>query len=596
MNQQFYLGLSTNHKVTQEHAEFRFRNQYVTLTDIVEHIKGKGVLYPPITQGLYYEDCIFCVQKAFKFTQTPLVPFDLDMTKCRMEDYLDKLPYWLRPTIAFKTRNNNDGDGIFKFRFLYLFDTPIVTREMYYSTYETIKREIEKYTNGDFGEDQYAYGLVPDSKSNRGNCCKPIRTKPSSEIVVREHIFSLSEFDVQQIFFDLDYDTSERIDQTLFSQRLYDSIMKQGCYLPDSYYRRRFENYSVTRTEFHKGFAFVRGNLNFAQFIRKFTFDKATKSYQPSKWEVGQGRHKKLRMDGFIARFNFYKCIGEQNDISLNGDELFQILYQEARDWFEIKDKNNNDVISRKFIMEVVTEVLNADISNVIAIVHDYNQKIDAREKRKRQLIRLDINYWKRFVPYSSYKKEIGKMCRRVARVLKILNLYDENKTKKENIALFDTLDKDIGFPSYGEEALGKFISDCKLIYKKITTPKIISESEIRDLLFSNEGFTATPWCMSFENYASLFVSDNSMIEKLATIAQNSLTKYWSQVKEGIRDKPKNGRPCSSWQEQLVPLDAKLPLKELYAKVELLSPNIPYNSVKTWKHRTMKKLAIASIG
>jgi len=313
-----FIGVSTNHKEINDeeaHRKVRFKNQWLGLGGIVQCIEDGAYLYPPITniEESKRNDEGYLVHSAYSFSDTYIIPFDIDEGEYKMETFLDKLPDDLLPTVVFKTKSNDEDNGTYCYRLLYIFKQPFVTREYYYSAYESIKEEIMFHT-GDFGKDEYAYGLSPNSKGRKGSCCKPIRTSKSSEIIVNGHYYSQDEFFIPIVFQDLDYDVSDKIDCNLFSSNLYDLVMRyHKSDIP--YSLIPFRDFSLTKSEFNKGFAFVRGNYNYAEFLRKFEpkynngqLMKNPKTgrvcYQPSKWSVGEHRHRKLWTDALIARFN----------------------------------------------------------------------------------------------------------------------------------------------------------------------------------------------------------------------------------------------------------------------------------------------------
>ncbi len=577
---QINLGVSTNHKVVKSHGGIRFQTRSLTIDEIVDLINDNCFFCSPISLNSEYS-----VQKANKFCGTSLIPFDLDNTKDKMEDFLAKLPDELQPTIAFQTRHNNDEIGPFKFRLFYIFDAPFPTREDYYSAHEAIKDEIIKYTK-DFGDDEFSYGLNPEGCTKSGNCCKPIRTNASGNIVCTYNIFSKDDFYIPIIFSDLDYNYDDGLNRDLFSSKLLDLIFKYHKY--DTLYANfKFRDFSYTRSQFQNGFSYMRGNLNYAEFIRKFVVaytDEGERKYSVAKWGVGEKRHKKLRMDAMIARFNDYSDNGK---CTITGDELFMILYDESRRYFVVRDNENNDGITCIFLLTIASEIIQMEVEAVISEVRKYLQKTDQRGGRS--LIRIDRRYWSSMCGYNDFNKnEIRKIVRHIARFLKLFSAYDTSLSISGNSEKMMKMRKtDSSFPGCSISCLNHFVADCRLVHDHINGKSTSTDNDIFSELKGPMQVNGD--MISFEHrLAELHLKSELDICKLNDIISNT-NIVWKKVKKGVIPMVKNGRPHSQWQDELSVDDAKMRLKDLIKKVNDKHPEVPNSSIKTWKYRMMKR-------
>lgn len=566
------LGVTSNHKVVKSHGGIRFQTRSLTIDEIVDLINDNCFFCSPSSLKTEYP-----VQKAFTFSGTNLIPFDLDYTKDKMEDFLAKLPDELQPTIAFKTRNNNDGIGPFKFRLFYVFDAPFTTREEFYSAYEAVKNEIKNYTN-DFGDDEFSYGLNPEGNTKSGNCCKPIRTNASGNIVCTYNIFSKDDFYIPIIFSDLDYDYDDGINRELFSSMLFDLIVKFHKY--DTLYTNfKFRDFSHTRSQLQYGFVYVRGNLNYAEFIRKFVVtytDEGERKYSVAKWGVGEKRHKKLRMDAMIARFNDY---ADNGTCTITADELFMILYDESRRYFVVRDN--------MFLLTISSEIIQMDMEEIISEVQKYLQKTDQRGGRS--LIRIDHRYWSSMCGYNDFNKnEIRKIVRHIARFLKLFSAYDTSLSISGNSEKMMKMRKtDSSFPGCSISCLNHFVADCRLVHDHINGKSTSTDNDIFSELKGPMQVNGD--MISFEHrLAELHLKSELDICKLNDIISNT-NIVWKKVKKGVIPMVKNGRPHSQWQDELSVDDAKMRLKDLLKKVHDKHPEVPNSSIKTWKYRMMKR-------
>lgn len=578
----FYIGVSSNHnRVGDRHNSIRFHNHWLTIDEVLEHIKDNCFFCSPVDNPKKRPTRDgYIVQESRFFERTYLIPFDLDYMKFRMEEFLDRLPPELKPTICFKTRSNNDNDKPFKYRFLYFFNSPFTSREEYYSYYEYIRNEIYSYTDGVW-EDDYAYGLNPNGTSPKGTCCKPIRTNASDEVHCTYKVFNKDDFFVPIIFHDLDYVFTEKINRELFSPDLFDLIVKYRKY--DTLYQKYpFRDFSKTHTQFHNGFAYVRGNKSYVEFIRKFVVtynEDGKRRHTPSRWDIGEHRHRKIRLDAIIARFNDF---ADHDKTTLTADELFMVIFDESRKYFVVDDESHSDVLGGMYLLEVVSEVMQMDMDTVIAEVEDYICKID----NTRSLVRIDRRYWTKIVGYDDENKvAIRSLVRHIGRFLKILDAYDQNQTVKYNCERLEKIKSmDSSFPGCSESCLNRFISDCKTVCSYMFRD---DNNEVSSDIFSDDGMEIN---MNGEHLdfryriAELYLKEDDVLkDKVVQIATSEMDCI--KTRKGNR----TGRPVSQWRSCLCDEDARLGLKDLVDLVHRDYPDVPENSIKTWKYRVLKR-------
>lgn len=589
-NQKFKLGVSVNHKSTQNHSMIKFTEREMTLDEIVQMIRENCFFYPLVEQNAF-KDGVHPVVKATDFKSTCLIPFDFDFEKGRgipLEQCLQMLGDDLCPTIAFRTRSYDAEAHVYHYRLMYLFDTYVIGRQEYYTLIASVKKALIKRL-GEIGDDGDAYGFNTKEKGWKGHCCKPIRTNSKGEVVVSRRIFNVSDFELDETFIRHPELIQPKRNNNQLTENYIDEALAQFIIERDYKGIERFpllRDFSYTHSQFHNGFAVVRGNSDYAEFPRKFTFSKRTHRYEAGRWEDGDKRRKKLRLVALISRFNDY--IDNEAE-TISGNDLFLSVYYEAKRHYRLND--SFDTITPTDLQRIVNEVMALDINKVLDIVRLYTSSADRGKRdhkgiiRKRNLIRIDKSFWGYFCEGKDVRlNKIKSELRFATRYILLLKHYNQNISRRENTEYLNTLKEiDPTIPGCSLSQLSLFRGHCSKYLEE--ADKTIA---LEDLLFIDSG-------LSIENIPSKYSLIKTMLEDKPELREkidfivNHPSTISKRSEDGSIKHPDIGRPTSDWQSVLTDDDANLTVSEIVKILETKGFTPPKNSIKSWKYRILKR-------
>lgn len=321
------------------------------------------------------------------FRYTSYIPYDIDDSPLRMEEYLATLT--CQPTIAYTT--TSDGIKGNRYRLIYCFDGKIKSNAQYESLFETMKTEC-------------GIGELKDNCTHSTH--QPIfgNALPTCRMVCTNYVYRLPAAAVST-----DSRKKSKVSKQIINKEGESDIICNDTFRKDfdsmslrkfvSTYSSEYHPIEESELTYSNGYAPI--DENYLRIYRRWN----TGTRRIHKWQDGEGRRKKLATAALIIR---------KIKPDITAEHLIYCLAYEVVHYY----CNIDGVLNKSLILRVAETVLKKPIDEITIKGHD---------KRK---YKVDKDYWKSLGV--STKAAVAK-ARGVWNDERIGEFYDCQLTDKEN-------------------------------------------------------------------------------------------------------------------------------------------------------------------
>lgn len=320
------------------------------------------------------------------FRYTSFIPYDIDDSILRMEEYLTTLTY--QPTIAYTT--TSDGIKGNRYRLIYCFDGKIKGVRRYQALFDKMKDEsgIGKLDNCTHSPAQAFFGnALPTCRMVCSHYVYHLPTAASTTTEKKEKVSKQIKIKKEE---------SDIICNDTFRQDFEGMSLRKFV----STYSSEYQSIEESGLTYRNGYAPI--DENYLRLYHKWDVN----ARHIHKWQDGEGRRKKLATAALIIR---------KIKPDITAEHLIYCLANEVVCYYN----NIDGVLNQSFILRVAKAALERPIDEITIKGHD---------KRK---FKVDVVYWKN--QGVSIKAAVAK-AKGVWNDERIGELYDLQLTDKENV------------------------------------------------------------------------------------------------------------------------------------------------------------------
>ena len=266
------------------------------------------------------------------------IVYDIDHSPISINDYLNKVE--IKPTFAYTTPSNKEGD--YRYRLVYLLNFDLCSVDEYYHYSKSFKDQLklndvdyhsyegEHYWNGSSGASVLVYNTILNKFNFKLNDNYNIRltSKPTSSKSATQSIYCVSQQYSLTCTFEKD-----------FFQMTYNDFLKK--------YLNVYPNIEKTPIEMNEDESIIYYPNDYYEITRDFY----EKNGYIKKLKDGEGRRRRLFLNGIIRR-------------KINPDITFENLIVNLVYEFDTYYINDGNAITQKVIYDIALGVMKADITN----------------------------------------------------------------------------------------------------------------------------------------------------------------------------------------------------------------------------------------
>lgn len=353
--------------------------------------------------ALFTDNDIFSIKdkKIENFKETSVIPIDVDDSDVDMETFVSRLE--IKPSIYYETFSNNNEEKKYRFRLLYISNKPITDKHRYCECYYHFTKDMDLKDDCMKSINQMYFGTRKEAKiGGRMNVfdLSAIPNMEPVEIINKEKKKSVDKQEVKLI---------DGIDKGFLNDYYRFDI---GTFLDryrDVYISHQFTPFDMNVDEDQ---AYILLPSDFLTIKRRTItlVDDITKNVidVPVKVKDGEGRRKKLFINGLIRRFML------KDNVSI--EHMITMLTHEVYHYFE----NDVDEITKDEIIGKAFDVMKADLN-----------KYSELSKQEHPKFVVNMNYC---IKHKCSKKQAVQIAKGQITEKKIEEFYDSSLTNKENL------------------------------------------------------------------------------------------------------------------------------------------------------------------
>lgn len=436
----FEVSLSTrtyDHKPnkTTEIPSMRFRKTTTDIGGFVDAI-ADGHCY---TTVFPFDEFGIKKQKTDEnFLYSNFLSIDFDNREIDMTTFIDTVKY--KPTIAYTSCSNGQEGKGFRYRFIYCFDERIESIDEYRGYVQAVL-DANNIPSEDIDPQSYKASLL-----FIGNGCGNI------EVSVNNIVYSKKDFSLQYNNF---FNNIILLNNTSINNIIYNNITPiNNIILNDTFSDKQFEEDfkkmevediiakyknvypNIEHTSLPKTDADIPYILIPTNYVEIERDCRINENGIAKKLKDGHGRRKRLFDNGILRR---------KINPNITLENLVYNLLYELHHF--ISNKNAENIIGKKEIFNIATDVMKADLS-----------KYDYKRKNEKDWIVNDA-YCKK---HNLNRNQVKNIARKVFNFLKIDKLYDKDLADEENVEVMKKNGVDVSLSTLARWKKEKGITKCK--------------------------------------------------------------------------------------------------------------------------------------
>ena len=404
---------------TTEVPKLHFTKTTVGVDDFLNYML-EGYCYA----GVYSYDSFGISHKTDNnYQYSYLISIDIDHTKVPMNDMIEHLEY--KPTCAY-TSCNDGRDGECKYRLVYCFEDKIEGIEEYYNTVYSILGA------NNLSIDDIDRNSLRASQYYNGNGTKTF------DFNITDIVYNKEDFNIfYKNYYSLYYNKKKE-DKSIIENHTYNT--PNNIHLNDTFDNKQFEEdyYNMKMEDILSKYHNIYPNIEHTpleipdddtpyiiyptDYVEIRRWWRRRLDGMPIKIKDGEGRRRKLFINGIIRRLI-------NPDITFD-NLLYNLLYELV---YYISNYDADNIITKKDIYMIARDVMRKDMANYEHLRGAHKQFM------------VNPNYC---IKYNLTKNEVKSLAAKMIRYNQIGELYDCNKTDKQNLEIMKDNGLDISLPT----------------------------------------------------------------------------------------------------------------------------------------------------